>query len=607
MHISATSMPSGSRHDMDNLRELVPYLWKFRWRVALALLSLIIAKVAAVGVPMVLKEIVDSLEGVGLSNKVSEAAVLPLALLLGYGGLRAVNALFNELRDAIFARARHGITRTLSLEVMRHLHALSLRFHLDRKTGGISRDIERGTRSVNSLMNMLLFNIIPTSVEILLVATVLLANYDPWYAVVILVTLLFYILFTTTMTSWRMKFRVKMNAKDSEANSRAIDALINYETVKYFGNEELEIDRYDEQLKEWETAAVGSQTSMSALSFGQALIIAIGVTIVMIMAGKGVVTGEITLGDLVMINTFILQLFIPLGFLGVIYSQVQHSLSDMSHMFKLLKQPPEITDIPEAVPVPTTPSCIEFKNVNFSYDPDREILHEINLTVQHGKKVAVVGTSGSGKSTLARLLYRFYDISQGELLINNIDIKQLQQHSLRCSIGIVPQDTVLFNDTLFYNIQYANPSATKEDIVAAAKIADLDKFISSLTNGYDTLVGERGLKLSGGEKQRVAIARVVLKNPEILIFDEATSSLDSASERSILNALDRVASKRTTLVIAHRLSTIVDADEIIVMEQGKIIERGTHQQLLADNRHYAKMWQLQLSDNLQSKNNLEPK
>jgi ABC-type transport system involved in Fe-S cluster assembly fused permease/ATPase subunit len=588
MHTHPTSLPGTAGNDLKTLRALAPFLWAYRGRVLLALGFLILAKVANVGVPLVLKDIVDALDING-----HEELLLPLSFLLIYGLLKLASSLFNELRDAVFARVRHGAMRSVSLKVLEHLHRLSLRFHLERKTGGLSRDIDRGTRSVSSLMNFMVFSILPTLVEITLVAIILLTRYDIWFAIVTFVAVISYILFTMVVTEWRMKYRIAMNKFDSVANTQAIDSLLNYETVKYFGNEGYELARYDESLKDWESLAVKSQTSLSALNFGQSVIIAAGVTVIMILAAQGVVDGSMTLGDLVLVNAFLLQLFIPLNFLGVVYSQLKHALADMHLMFDVLNKDPEIIDRPDASTLDPGDSEIRFEHVSFAYEQQRPILHDVSFTIAPGQKVAVVGPSGAGKSTLARLLFRFYEPGSGRILINNQDISRVTQDSLRQSIGIVPQDTVLFNDSLLYNIAYAKPSASHDEIKQAAKVANIHAFIESLPQGYDTVVGERGLKLSGGEKQRVAIARAVLKNPRILVFDEATSSLDSHSEKSILTALRKAAAHHTSLVIAHRLSTIVDADYILVMEAGRIIESGVHQDLLAVDGAYAKLWAMQ--------------
>jgi ABC-type transport system involved in Fe-S cluster assembly fused permease/ATPase subunit len=588
MHSHHTTLPGTAGNDLKTLRALAPFLWKYRGRVLLALAFLVLAKVANVGVPLVLKDIVDALDING-----HEELLLPLSFLLMYGLLRLASSLFNELRDAVFARVRHGAMRSVSLKVLEHLHRLSLRFHLERKTGGLSRDIDRGTRSVSSLMNYMVFSILPTLVEITLVALILLSRYDAGFAIVTFIAVISYIVFTMTVTEWRMKYRIAMNKHDSVANTQAVDSLLNYETVKYFGNEDHELSRYDASLEDWESQAVKSQTSLSALNFGQSVIIAVGVTVIMIMAAQGVVDGSMTLGDLVLVNAFLLQLFIPLNFLGIVYSQLKHALTDMHLMFDVLNREPEITDRPDARPLDPGNGEIRFEHVSFAYEKDRPILHDVNFTVAPGQKIAIVGPSGAGKSTLARLLFRFYETGAGRILINNQDISQVTQDSLRRSIGIVPQDTVLFNDSLLYNIGYARPSASRDEIEQAARVANIHGFIKGLPQGYDTIVGERGLKLSGGEKQRVAIARAVLKDPRILVFDEATSSLDSHSEQAILAALREAAAHHTSLVIAHRLSTIVDADHILVMEAGRIIESGVHHSLLQQKGTYARLWTLQ--------------
>lgn len=588
MHIRHTEAPEHTRRDWQTIRFLLPYLWAYRGRAFFALLFLILAKLANVGVPLALKEIVDYLDSPGLRE-----LALPMALLLAYGVLRLGSSAFNELRDVVFARVRHGIMRRLSLTFLQHLHALSLRFHLERKTGAITRDLERGTRSASTLLNYMLFNILPTLVEVTLIATVLLAKYDPWFAVITFVTVAVYVAFTFAITDWRMRYRHQMNALDSQANSQAVDSLLNFETVKYFNNERYEHQRYDQTLTGWEDMAVKTQTSLSSLNIGQGLIIAVGVTLMMMLASRGVIDGSMSLGDLVLVNAFMLQLFIPLNFLGVVYSQLKHALSDMAQMFDLLHRPPEVTDRPGAQPLVVGDGAVSFEHVSFSYNAERPILFDVSFTIPAGKKVAVVGPSGSGKSTLARLLFRFYDVGGGRVLVNGQDVRDVTQHSLREAIGIVPQDTVLFNDTLYYNIAYARPDANREEIHEAARLAQIHDFIQSLPQGYATIVGERGLKLSGGEKQRVAIARALLKRPRILVFDEATSSLDSRSEQAILEALAQAARDHTTLVIAHRLSTIVDADEILVLEAGHIVERGTHRALLESQGRYARLWALQ--------------
>jgi len=589
-HSSArrTEVPMSEHSDFANIRKMLPYVGEYSGRVAFALLAMIISKAAMVGVPIVLKGIVDALD----ADK-TEVVVLPIVLLLAYGALRLVNSVFTELRDVIFARVRYHAMHRLSHQVLSQLYDLSLRFHLDRKTGNISQDLNRGAQSVSSILNYLVFNLIPTAIEFALVAFILLGNYPPVFALVTFFTVALYIIFTLSITNWRMHYRHEMNALESEANGQAIDGLLNYETVKYFTNEDYEVNRYDNTLNRWEDVAVKSQSTMSLLNFGQGTIISIGVTGIMIFAARGVVSGELTLGDLVLVNTMMLQLFLPLGFLGVIYRALRYALVDMDQVFSLLEKKAEIKDSENAKPLILKKGVVEFENINFSYQPERPILRNISFRVDSGKKVAIVGPSGAGKSTLARLLFRFYDLQSGHILIDDQDISQLTQKSLRKAIGIVPQDTVLFNDTIRHNIQYANPEANFDDIIHAAKVADIHDFINNLPDGYETVVGERGLKLSGGEKQRVAIARVVLKNPPIIIFDEATSSLDSRSEQNILAALKRVSKNATTIIIAHRLSTIIDADEILVMQHGRIVERGTHQQLLDNKSSYEHMWQLQ--------------
>ena len=588
LHNRYTDAPHTGRHDLRNLKRMIPYLWEYRGRVLIALLSLILAKVATVGVPLVLKQIVDALD-----TNPGQLLVLPIVLFLAYGALRLVGSLFNEMRDAIFARVRYRAMRRLSNEVLRHLHALSLRYHLERRTGNITRDLERGTLSISSILNYLVFNILPTGAEFLLVAVILLGQYEWHFTAVTFGTVLVYIVFTLGMTEWRMHYRHTMNKLDSQASGDAVDSLLNYETVKYFNNETFELQRYDATLNQWEEAAVKSQTSMSLLNFGQGAIIAIGLTGIMIYAGKGVVNGSMTLGDLVLVNTLMLQLFIPLNFLGIVYRMLKYSLADMDLVLKLLDREPEIRDVPNAPPLVVSEARVRYEQVDFAYQADRPILEAVSFEIPPGHKVAVVGPSGAGKSTLARLMFRFYDVNAGRILIDGQNIADVDQQSLRHAIGIVPQDTVLFNESIYYNIQYARPDATREEIEQAARMASIHDFIASLPQGYDTVVGERGLKLSGGEKQRVAIARVILKNPPILIFDEATSSLDSRSEQAILQALQDVAQQHTTLVIAHRLSTIIDADRILVMEEGRIIEQGNHQALLQANGVYAQMWALQ--------------
>jgi len=589
MHGSSYSEPSGRPSaDWHTIRSLLPYLWEFRGRVLLAMTCLVLAKVANVGVPLLLKEIVDALDA-GRQT----VLVLPLILLLGYGALRLASSLFGELRDAVFAKVTQRAIRRLALKIFRHLHSLALRFHLERQTGGLSRDIERGTRGINFLLTFMLFNIVPTLLEIGMVAAILLAKYSAWYAIVTFTILLIYIAFTLIITEWRLSIVRAKNEMDSKANTRAIDSLLNYETVKYFGNEEYEARRYDEHMIVWERAAVKNQTSLAALNFGQSAIIALGVTVLMIMASREVVRGTMTLGDLVLVNAFLLQMFIPLNFLGFVYREIKNSLVDMERMFNLLAQGTEIKDRPGAADLAVGSGAVRFEHVDFGYDTNRQILFDVDFTIAPGQKVAVVGPSGAGKSTLARLLFRFYDVNGGRITINDQDIREITQKSLRAAIGIVPQDTVLFNDSIYYNIAYAKPEAGRDEVIRAARLAHIHDFIETLPAGYDTLVGERGLKLSGGEKQRVAIARTVLKDPRILIFDEATSALDSKSEQAILDALREVAVHHTTLVIAHRLSTIIDADQILVMDKGHIVERGSHRELLTRGEVYAHMWALQ--------------
>jgi ATP-binding cassette, subfamily B, heavy metal transporter len=586
------------RSDWATLSRLFPYLWQYKWRVIAALGFMVGAKLANVSVPLLLKNLVDSMSpNGGLVNgavDVKTLVVVPIALLIGYGALRLCTSLFTELRELVFAKATEGAARSISLQVFRHLHAMSLRFHLERQTGGMTRDIERGTRGVHSLISYSLYSIIPTLIEVALVLTLLAVKFDVWFAVITIVALVFYITFTVSVTEWRTQFRKKMNELDSHAHTRAIDSLLNYETVKYFNNEEFEAKRYDQSLEKYRRAAVKSQTTLSMLNTGQQLIIAVALVAMLWRATQGVVDGRMTLGDLVMVNAFMIQLYIPLNFLGVIYREIKQSLTDLEKMFTLMEREREIADLPGAVPLDTSQSsAVAFENVNFSYEPARPILHNISFGIPAGKTVAVVGPSGSGKSTLARLLFRFYDVQQGRILIGGQDIKRVTQSSVRQAIGIVPQDTVLFNDTVEYNIAYGQVGANRTQVEEAARSAHIHDFISATPLGYSTMVGERGLKLSGGEKQRVAIARTLLKNPPIMIFDEATSALDSANERAIQAELQGVAQNKTTLVIAHRLSTVVDAHEILVMDAGRIIERGNHAALLALNGRYAAMWALQ--------------
>ncbi len=586
-----TTKPHGNRKDFENIKRLFPYIWDFKGRVFLSLSCLILSKIAIVGMPLMLKDIVDGLDSKQVLDNV--ALALPLVLLLSYGALRLMASLFNELRDAIFSRVRYHAMRGISLRVLKHLYSLSLAYHLDRKTGGITRDLERGTNSLSSILNYLVFNIFPTAAEFSFVAMILLSKYETHFAVITFTTVFFYIVFTLMVTNWRMHYRHEMNDHESKANSYAVDGMLNYETVKYFTNEEYELKQYDDTLDKWEGAAVKSQTSMSLLNFGQGAVIAVGVTLMMIFAAQGVVDGVMTLGDLVLVNAMMLQLFIPLNFLGIIYRALKYSLADMDMMLKLLDTRVEVKDIDNATRLKVSDAVIRFEDVSFDYNKDRKILDKVSFDIPHGHKVAVVGPSGAGKSTLARLLFRFYDVDSGCISIDGQNINQVTQTSLRDNIGIVPQDTVLFNYTIDHNIRYAKFDASEEEIIQAAKHANIHDFISSLPDGYQTVVGERGLKLSGGEKQRIAIARVILKNPRILVFDEATSSLDSHSEQLILESLKQVAEKHTTLVIAHRLSTIIDADNIIVLDKGKVVEQGTHQQLLEKEGLYAHLWTLQ--------------
>ena len=576
------------RNDWHTIATLLPHLWDYRGRVIAALTALILAKLAGVAVPLVLKRVVDALDAVQ-----HPLIVVPIALIIAYGALRIIGVVFSELRDAIFARVTQHTMRRTALKVFRHLHGLSLRFHLDRKTGGVSRDIERGIRGINFVLNFTVFNIIPTLVEIGLIAAILFAHYNLWFALLPFATALIYIAFTLGVTEWRLKFRRAMNEMDSQANTRAVDSLLNYETVKYFGNEQFEARRYDEHLGRWEQAAVKNQTSLASLNVGQGSIIGIGMTVMMLMAAQAVAAHTMTLGDLVMINTYLLQMFIPMNFLGFVYREIKHSLADMEKMFALLDEPQEVRDHPGASPLEIRAGAVRFEGVSFGYTPRRRILHGVDIDIPTGCKVAVVGPSGGGKSTLVRLLFRFYDTDEGRITIDGQDIREVTQQSVREAIGIVPQDTVLFNDTIYYNIAYARPEAEREEVIRAAELAHLQGFIAALPDGFDTMVGERGLKVSGGEKQRIAIARVILKNPHILVFDEATSALDSESERAILKALREVATNHTTLVIAHRLSTVIDADRILVMDAGRIVEGGTHRELLQHNATYARMWQLQ--------------
>lgn len=580
-----------ARSNLKTIATLLPYLLEFKGRVIIALSLLILAKLANVSVPLVLKEIVDALD----SSRAE--LVLPVFLLLGYGALRLSSTLFGELRDAIFAKVTQRAIRRVANRVFLHLHSLSLRFHLERQTGGVSRDIERGTRGISFLMNFMLFNILPTLLEIGLVMIILISQYDIWIAIITFTTLIAYIALTLIVTEWRMIFRRTMNTMDSKANTQAIDSLLNYETVKYFGNENWEAQRYDIHLQSWEKAAIRNQVSLATLNAGQSGIIAIGMTLLMFFAADKVIEGSMTLGDLVLINAIMLQLYMPLHFLGFVYREIKHALADMEQMFLLLNENREIQDKPDAQVLEIKNASVRFDHVNFSYEPNRQILFDISFDIPAGQNIAVVGHSGSGKSTLTRLLFRFYDVQSGSITIDQQDIRDVTQQSLRAALGIVPQDTVLFNDTICHNIAYGQPDATEQAVYSSADSAHIHDFIESLPKKYETIVGERGLKLSGGEKQRVAIARTILKNPAILIFDEASSALDSQSEKRIQTELKRIAQNRTALTIAHRLSTIADADQILVMDQGRIVERGTHLKLLATGGIYTKMWELQQQEN----------
>ena len=600
--------PTGApRSDWGTLRRLFPYLWRYKWRVMVALAFMVGAKLANVGVPLLLKQLVDAMTP-GMNPATAALLVVPVGLLLAYGGLRLCTTLFTELRELVFAKATQGAARSIALETFQHLHALSLRFHLERQTGGMTRDIERGVRGIESLISYSLFSIVPTLIEVVMVLTILGVKFDAWFAWITMAALALYIAFTVWVTEWRTKFRRQANEFDSAAHTKAVDSLLNYETVKYFNNEGFEARRYDESLERLRRARLKAQSTLSMLNLGQQLIIAVGLVAMLWRATQGVVDGRMTLGDLVMVNAFMIQLYIPLNFLGVIYREIKQSLTDLDKMFTLMEKEREVAHASGALPLAirslsgaggaqagTVDASVRFDHVSFAYDAARPILHDISFEIPAGQTVAVVGPSGSGKSTLARLLFRFYDAQQGQISIAGQDIRAVTQSSVRQAIGIVPQDTVLFNDTVEYNIAYGRPGASRAEVEAAARAAHIHDFIVSTPKGYDAIVGERGLKLSGGEKQRVAIARTLLKNPPILIFDEATSALDSANERAIQTEPQSVAQNKTTLVIAHRLSTVVDAHEILVMEAGRIIERGTHAELLARQGRYASMWALQQS------------
>ena len=585
--VGASSTPPATKSDWRVVRSLIPYLWDFRGRVALALIFLVTAKLANIGVPLLLKEIIDSLD------KSKAVLVVPIALLAGYGLLRLSSTLFGELRDIVFVKVTQRAMRRIALSVFRHLHALSLRFHLDRQTGGVTRDIERGTRGVSTLMSFMLFSMIPILLEITLVTILLAKKFDIWFVVITLSAIVLYAAATIGITEWRTAHRRRMNEMDSKANTKAIDSLLNYETVKYFGNEEFEAGRYDKNLQSYEAAATKSETSLGMLNVAQSCVIATAVTLLMWRASDGVVAGALTLGDLVMVNALLIQLYIPLNFLGVMYREIKQALTDMEKMFRLLGENREIADRPDAKHLAVAGAAIRFENVDFGYDPKRQILFDVNFDVPAGHTVAVVGSSGAGKSTLSRLLFRFYDIQKGRITIDGQDIRDVKQDSVRASLGIVPQDTVLFNDTIRYNIAYGRPGSTDAEIEDAARRAHVLEFIERLPDKWEAMVGERGLKLSGGEKQRVAIARTLLKNPSILIFDEATSALDSKTEKAIQAELREIAQDRTTLVIAHRLSTVIDADQILVLDHGRIVERGNFRELIDMNGKFAEMWRLQ--------------
>ncbi|MGY8523638.1 ABCB family ABC transporter ATP-binding protein/permease [Paracidovorax citrulli] len=581
----------GKRSDWQTVRNLLPYLWHYKWRVMLALGCLVAAKFANLGVPVLMKHLIDAMD-IGPGEPRALLAV-PVALIVAYGVLRLSTTLFTELREVLFSKVTQSAVREIALQVFRHLHSLSLRFHLERQTGGMSRDIERGTRGIQSLISYSLYSILPTLVEMALVIGFFLLHYDLWFAAITGGALLTYIVFTVVVTEWRTHLRRRMNELDSRASQKAIDSLLNFETVKYFGNETYEAGRYDESLLTYRAAAIRSQNSLSLLNFGQQAIIAIGLILILWRATVGVAAGTLTLGDLVLVNTLMIQLYIPMNFLGVVYREIKQATTDMDRMFVLLGTNQEVVDKPGARPLQVRGAEVQFSAVRFGYEANRRILDEVDFTIAAGTTTAVVGHSGSGKSTLARLLFRFYDVGSGAIRIDGQDIRDITQESLRRAIGIVPQDTVLFNGSIYYNIAYGRPEATREEVMEAARAAQIDIFIRELPQGYDTQVGERGLKLSGGEKQRVAIARTLLKNPPILIFDEATSALDSRTERAIQHELMRLAQDRTTLLIAHRLSTVVHADQILVMDRGRVVERGTHASLMLANGRYAEMWHIQ--------------
>jgi len=581
---------TGPRKDWRTIRTLLPYLWPpgeagIRVRVVMAMVLLTLAKITNVVVPIFYKHAVDA-----LSTNTAAVLAVPVALLVGYGLARILAQTFGELRDAVFAKVAQRAIRLAGLKAFKHLHRLSLRFHMDRKTGGVSRAIERGTKGIEFLLSFMLFNVLPTLLEIVMVCFILWGLYGIWFALVTFLTMGTYITWTLVITEWRIKYRRIMNETDSEANTKAIDSLLNFETVKYFGNEDHETDRFDSSLRNYEAAAVKSKTTLSFLNIGQGAIIATGVTIVMVMAGMGVVGGTMTIGDFVLVNAYLVQLFLPLNFLGFVYREIKRSLTDMETMFELMQENAEVKDIPGAKALALGGGEVVFEDVSFSYDSRRSVLDDVSFSVEPGKTIAIVGPSGAGKSTISRLLFRFYDATHGRILIDGQDIRDVTQKSIRAAIGMVPQDTVLFNDTIYYNIAYGAPGATPTEIEGAAKMAHIHDFIMSLPDGYSSTVGERGLKLSGGEKQRVAIARTILKNPRIMLFDEATSALDTHTEQEILSSLKEVSAERTTLTIAHRLSTVIDSDEILVLDDGRVVERGNHVSLLVLEGTYAAMW-----------------
>ncbi|WP_281262097.1 ABCB family ABC transporter ATP-binding protein/permease [Teichococcus aestuarii] len=593
---ASPAAPARPRGHFQTLLTLAPYLWPrnepgLRARVVVALILMVLAKGANVVVPIAYARAVDALGP--QAGTAAAIATVPVALVLAYGLLRITSSWMAELRDAVFTRVQARAGRVIALNVFRHLHALSLRFHLDRQTGGMSRVIERGTRGINFVLDFMLFNIIPTLIEILLVAGILWGLFDASFALVTLLTIGLYIAFTLVFTDWRLRFRRAMNEMDQEANTKAIDSLLNYETVKYFGNEKHEERRYDSSLARYEAAYTRSEVTLNYLNMGQAAIIAIGLTAVMLMAARGVASGSMSVGDFVLVNTYLIQLYLPLNFLGFVYRELKQGLVDMEAMFTLMREKQEVADAPGAPPLAAGPGALEFRDIRFGYRPDRTILKGVSLSVPAGRTLAIVGPTGAGKSTISRLLFRFYDAQSGEILLDGQDIRSVTQESLRAAVGVVPQDTVLFNDTIRYNIAYGRPGASEEEVVAAAKLAQVHDFVLRLPDGYDTRVGERGLKLSGGEKQRVAIARTILKDPRVLILDEATSALDTRTEQEIQAALRGVSAGRTTLVIAHRLSTVVEADEIIVLQDGQIAERGNHTALMAADGLYAQMWRRQ--------------